>query len=272
MRLVMTLLLRDEADIVAANIHHHLASGVDHVIATDNGSTDGTVEIVEGFARAGVLTLRHDADDRFDQARIATEMAVLARERFAADWVLSNDADEFWVGPLKQALAARPANLLFCRRANRIAPAEVPWSFAAASALAIAPNPEARAELLRPIAPKVLVRAADLVALTQGCHNAEMRRARPAIARGILVRHFPVRGRAHFRRKALTGGAAYARNRELDPRLGAHWRRWHALIESGRFEEAYCAVVPGAAELAAAIAAGTVVEDRMFHPPEGNRQ
>jgi hypothetical protein len=261
MTLVMTLLVRDEADIVAANIRHHLALGVSHVVATDNGSTDGTVEILEEFARAGVLTLRHDADDRFDQARITTAMAQLAREAFGAEWVLSNDADEFWVGPLLPLLEETEANLIFCKRANRIAPADAHWSFEAARHLAIRPDEAARAELLRPVPPKVLVRASDLIALTQGCHNAEMRDPRPALARGMLIRHFPVRGRAHFRRKAMAGGAAYARNADLDPRLGAHWRRWHAEIAAGRFEALYAEVVPDVAELAAAVAQGLVVED-----------
>jgi hypothetical protein len=267
MRLVMTLLVRDEADIVAANIRHHLASGVDFVVATDNGSTDGTVEILEGFARDGVLDLRHDADDAFDQARITTAMAHLAHERFGADWVLSNDADEFWVGPLGRTVATTPANLLFCRRANRIAAREDAWSFAAARHLVTAPKAEAATELLRPIPPKVLVRAADLLGLTQGCHNAEMRSARPAAARDLLIRHFPVRGRDHFLRKAMVGGAAYARNRRLDPRLGAHWRRWHAEIEAGRLDALYAEVVPSRAEIDAAIAAGIVEEDRDFVMP-----
>lgn len=261
MKLVMTLLVRDEADIVAANVRHHLASGVDFVVATDNGSTDGTVEILEGFARDGVLHLRHDIDDTFDQARLTTGMAMLARERFGADWVLSNDADEFWIGPLREAVAATPANLMFVRRANRVAPREDDWSFAAARFLARAPRPDAGPELLRPIPPKVLVRARDLVRLTQGCHNAEMREARPALAREILIRHFPIRGRGHFLRKAGVGGAAYARNPGLDPRLGGHWRRWHAEILAGRAEAAFAAVVPSRAEIAIALAEGTLIDD-----------
>jgi hypothetical protein len=41
-RIVMTLLCRDEEDIVGYNIAYHLAQGVDFVIATDNASQDRT--------------------------------------------------------------------------------------------------------------------------------------------------------------------------------------------------------------------------------------
>ena len=55
MKLVMTLLVRNEADIVDAQIAFHLHAGVDFVIATDNRSEDGTTEILERYERAGVL-------------------------------------------------------------------------------------------------------------------------------------------------------------------------------------------------------------------------
>ena len=56
MKLVMTLLVRDEADIVDAQIAFHLDAGVDFVVATDNRSEDGTTEILERYAREGIST------------------------------------------------------------------------------------------------------------------------------------------------------------------------------------------------------------------------
>ena len=56
MKLVMTLLVRDEADIVDAQIAYHLHAGVDFVVATDNRSVDATTEILERYARDGIST------------------------------------------------------------------------------------------------------------------------------------------------------------------------------------------------------------------------
>ena len=53
MTLVMTLLARDEIDVVDSWLAFHLNAGVDLVIATDNRSQDGTTEVLEQYARYG---------------------------------------------------------------------------------------------------------------------------------------------------------------------------------------------------------------------------
>ncbi len=47
----MTLLVRDERDIVEQHLAFHLAAGVDFVIVTDHASTDGTQEVLAGYER-----------------------------------------------------------------------------------------------------------------------------------------------------------------------------------------------------------------------------
>jgi hypothetical protein len=111
MKLVMTLLARNEADIVDAQIAFHLHAGVDFVVATDNRSTDGTTEILEQYERAGCLHLLRESADDMRQHEWVTRMARLAATDFGADWVINSDADEFWWprgGSLRDVLALVP--------------------------------------------------------------------------------------------------------------------------------------------------------------------
>jgi hypothetical protein len=96
MTLVMTLLARDEADVVEPWLVFHLNAGADFVIATDNRSMDGTTEVLERFAREGhVRLIREDGDDLRQDVWV-TRMARLAATEHGADWVINSDADEFW--------------------------------------------------------------------------------------------------------------------------------------------------------------------------------
>jgi glycosyl transferase family 2 len=106
----MTLLVRDEADTVAACIRHHLDSGVDFVVATDHGSVDGTSDILRSFERGGRLRVIR-VEGTMSQAEWVTRMARLAASEHQADWVINVDADEFWWprrGSIREVLAAIP--------------------------------------------------------------------------------------------------------------------------------------------------------------------
>jgi glycosyltransferase involved in cell wall biosynthesis len=110
MKLALTLLAKNEADVIQANIAYHLAAGVDFIVATDNGSTDGTLEILERYEPEGVLHLIREPSTDFRQGEWVTRMARLAADR-GADWVINADADEFWwprAGNLKEVLERLP--------------------------------------------------------------------------------------------------------------------------------------------------------------------
>ena len=111
MKLVQTLVVRDEADIVDDQIAYHLNAGVDFVIASDHESPDGTTEILESYARDGVPAPDRRCAGEMRDGPWRTRMARLAATEYGADWVINTDADEFWMprdGTLKDVLAAVP--------------------------------------------------------------------------------------------------------------------------------------------------------------------
>jgi Glycosyl transferase family 2 len=111
MRVVLTLLVRDEADVIEANLRHHLGLGVDHVVVTDHRSTDGTTDVLRRFERAGRATVLWEESEELRQSDWVTRMARLAATDHGADWVINGDADEFWWprdGTLHDTLAAVP--------------------------------------------------------------------------------------------------------------------------------------------------------------------
>src|SRR4051794_41165345 len=107
----MALKVRDEGDVLEANLRYHHALGVDHFVVTDNGSTDSTPEILRRYEDAGLAHVISEpgTDYRIRGPAWLTDMARLAATELGADWVIHTDADEFWLpaqGSLKDALGA----------------------------------------------------------------------------------------------------------------------------------------------------------------------
>ena len=110
MKLVMTLLVRDEADIVDAQIAFHLSRR-----RLRHRDRQRLGRRYAGDPRAlrarGVLRLLRESGDDMRQEEWVTRMARLAATDFGADWVINTDADEFWWprgGTLKDVLALVP--------------------------------------------------------------------------------------------------------------------------------------------------------------------
>ena len=114
MKLVMTLLVRDEEDVLREHLEYHLNAGVDHVVAIDHRSQDGSTEILDSYARQGVLTHTREEGTFSQQGEWQTRMSRLAVAEHGADWVVPSDADEFWMArgsSLKEALRSVPSEV-----------------------------------------------------------------------------------------------------------------------------------------------------------------
>ena len=246
----MTLLVRDERDIVRENLDFHLAQGVDRVIVTDNGSVDGTAEILREYEEQGAARVIHEPSDDYSQGRWVTRMARLAASEEGADWVINNDADEFWwprEGTLRSTFEALgpEVGVLVARRVNFVPRPEDERRFWERMTLR---ERESFNDFGRPLPPKVAHRAHPQIVVRQGNHKVEEVDLGRSIDDGrIEILHFPMRAYAQFENKIAKGGAAYARNTELPERTGRTWRKLYETWQAGRLREHYDANVAGEA-------------------------
>lgn len=96
MRVVAVSRVLDEVDIIEAFIRH-AAAFVDHHIILDNGSRDGTVEIIRRLAEEGFsLTLYQTPSICFSERDMNNWLYNEAVDRHDADWVACLDSDEFY--------------------------------------------------------------------------------------------------------------------------------------------------------------------------------
>jgi hypothetical protein len=261
MKLVMTLLVRDEADIIDEHISFHLAAGVDFIIASDNGSTDGTTEILETYRRDGHL-LRIDLPDPFSQVEVVTRMARLAAARYDADWVINSDADEFWWprgGTLKELLSAVPERFGSVRGMwrNFVARPERPGSFAERMTY----RSQRTTPGIHPFNPhfKTIHRGSAEVEVGGGNHDV----AGPGLTPlpgwyPVDVLHFPIRSLQQFERKFLRWWQITSVDGEAS---NPYYNEVRAAHQEGRIAELYEPFVVDDEQLARGLADGTLVED-----------
>ena len=264
MKIVMTMLVRDEEDILDAQLAFHLNAGIDFVIATDHRSRDGTTEILERYARAGHAHVLREDGAAYRQSEWLTRMARLAATDFGADWVINADADEFWwprEGPLKQILASVPHRygIVRCPRRQFAPRADETGHFAERMTVRLTPRAPTESEDPFQGTIQIVHRADPSVVLVEGNHDVA---AQGLVAlRGwypIEVLHFPLRTLEQSRRKF---GHRVEAVRAESARIGIRARIAGRAIHDDRFDDWYSAYVVDEARLANGSADGSLVLD-----------
>ena len=265
MKLVMTLLVRDEQDIIRENIEYHLSQGVDFFIATDNRSVDATPNILKEYEARGLLHYLYEGRDDYNQHAWVTRMARMAYTEYGADWVCNNDADEFWWpvrGNLKETFESlsRDVNILEAERHNFVAVEETGEPFWTRMVFR---QKESLNPLGSPLPPKVAHRGSARVKVEQGNHSVGGIDNPIMVAGLIEILHYPIRSYQQLENKIAKGGAAYKRNQELPESIGFTWRKLFDELQSNKnlsryFEDQFY----DKRRLAEKLRSGEILEDR----------
>ncbi|GAB3692063.1 glycosyltransferase family 2 protein [Angustibacter aerolatus] len=275
MRFVVTVMVRDEIDVIAAVIEHTLAQEPDLVVVTDNGSVDGTTEVLQRYADLGLVELHHDPVHRKQQHSVVTAMARRARTEHAADWVLNIDADEFWV-PVDKRLTLRAAlertplslNAFTVPVTNLVGRPAVRGSGFSRLVWRDLRSDEQLQEIginAQPT-PDAVHRGEPDVVVAQGNHFVSIEsNGQPDPDVALEVLHVPWRSWQQFEQKVLHAGRAYEASPDLRPSKNHHGMKDYRRALAGRLMPAYMLRQPSPAELLEGAREGWFREDRWLH-------
>jgi glycosyltransferase involved in cell wall biosynthesis len=236
MNVIAVACVRDESDIIEAFVRHNLAQ-VTRLIVLDNGSGDGTLEILNSLKEEGLhLDIHHDpSPGKYLSQRMTRLMREYAIGRHDADWVLPLDADEL--------VSIRENGSLVPDAADADKPLELPWrSYLPDSGddptelnpvvrirrrIAEETNP-----LVKVFVPAHLGRRADAV-LLQGNHELSVdgRPCNSVRHHGACLAHFPVRSRGQFVAKTVLGHLQNLAKAFHDPRAGVPHRDYFEMLQ-----------------------------------------
>lgn len=212
----------DEADMVEGFVRR-MSSEADFLIVSDNGSTDGSRDILADLSRDFPLTVLDDPEVGYFQSRKMSRLVALAAER-GAGFVVPADQDEIWYSPfgrIADVLTEFPHASVFTA---------VLYDHVATGVDPSDGDPVVRTGWRRvnpaPL-PKVACRPVAPVTIHQGNHGASYGATQDNL---LVVRHYPLRTPEQMIRKARNGGKAYAAT-TLPEDVGAHWRQWDLLTD-----------------------------------------
>lgn len=259
MKLAMSILVRDEADIIADNIRFHAEQGVEQFVVTDNGSTDGSRELLEELSNSYPIRIFDEPTHTIDQDIWVTRMAMWLKDNTDADWVINNDSDEFWFSEtrtLREALHEKTQSLaainlkpgvLHCRRFNLLPDKSVIDTdtyrffnncFRVDRTLDSTFFDDGLNVLYTEQGTKVITRIDGLRSINMGNHDAS-HQASTADCDSIAIAHYPIRTYEQFVKKVTNHGSSIENNQRFGEDINWHLRAWYDMYKRGDLYNEY---------------------------------
>jgi len=272
MRFGAVLSVKDEVELIEPAIRHLRMIGVDHIIACDMESSDGTYELLGRYRSDTdfwLFRLSDREDDHFEAwCRVTVALAKSAR----LDWVIFQDADEFWLpatGRLRDCQALYRSDVFIVPRFNVLPTVDmaIPADGFGANSYAdlmlstnTIPNLQAVIDvdpsvvwIQAAVEPKIMARPDRIRSVELGSHDvlpgdsAELVYREPA---DLAIAHLPITDRERFHRRIDNIREVFrVHGGFFGDRVAWHWRRWLRLADEGRLDEEFDRQVADAAAI-----------------------
>ncbi len=247
MKFISVSMVKDEADIIELFIRIN-SRIIDHFFIIDNGSTDGTLRILEKLKNEGFpMTVFIDQTPHFQQSAMITKLLKTALAKMPFDWAFAIDADEFINierEKLETELATVPHNYVATLNWSHWVPrGDIYYNYT---------NPLwsafDRKKQETDVFPKVIVSnniARDCI-IEMGNHHAlinyrettnglDMKRVPEQLLTCGTLDHVPVRSSHQILGKAICGAGALSLKTNRNNHEGYHWDTITNLIKENNF-------------------------------------